>query len=235
VSSAVKYWAILPAAGIGRRVGGVKPKQYLPLHDRTVIEYALQPLLEHELISRVIVCLSSTDPYWSTIRVAEHPKILLAAGGAERCHSVMNGLIAIEQQAKDNDWVLVHDAARPCLRQKDLTQLIEQLKHDSVGGLLATPMQDTVKRATADQNVEQTLERDGLWRAYTPQMFRYGLLKKSLAKVLDGDGMVTDESGAMESQGYRPRLVKGHSDNIKVTHPEDLALASYFLSSMNRD
>ncbi len=235
MSSAVKYWAILPAAGIGRRVGGVKPKQYLPLLDRTVIEYALQPFLKHELISRVIVCLSSSDHYWSSITVADHPKILLAAGGAERCHSVMNGLIAIERQAKDKDWVLVHDAARPCLRQEDLTQLIEQLKRDPVGGLLATPMQDTVKRTAADQSVDQTLERDGLWRAYTPQMFRYGLLKKSLATVLDGDGMVTDESAAMESQGYRPRLIKGHGDNIKITHPEDLALASYFLSSMNRD
>ncbi len=227
------YWAIVPAAGVGRRLGGDIPKQYLPLLNRTVIEYALQPLLDHELISRVIVCISSGDPYWPTIPVAQHPKIHIAKGGVERCHSVMNGLIAIDSQAQDNDWVLVHDAARPCLRREDLHHLIKRLEDDPVGGLLATPMQDTVKRAGKDQTVEQTLERQNLWRAYTPQMFRYGVLKVALSAVLSSEGIVTDEAGAMERQGYQPRLIEGHGDNIKVTHKEDLALASHFLSSIH--
>ncbi len=229
----VRYWAIVPAAGVGRRMGGDTPKQYLPLLDNTVIEHALKPLLELELISRVVVCISLQDQYWPNLKVAQNSKIEVANGGVERCHSVMNGLLSIEPLAQPDDWVLVHDAARPCLRRNDLLLLIAQLDSDPVGGLLATPMQDTVKRAGVDQTVEQTIDRNGLWRAYTPQMFRFGLLKSALAAVLDGEGVVTDEAGAMESQGHRPRLITGHSDNIKVTHPEDLALAQYFLSSGN--
>jgi len=229
--SSPSYWAVVPAAGIGRRMGGSIPKQYLPLLDVTVIEHALQPLLDQNCISRLVVCLSPEDDYWPSLLVAQHPKVITVEGGHERCHSVMNGLKALENQAAEDDWVLVHDAARPCLRSSDLDSLIEQIKDDPVGGILATPVHDTVKLADESKRVKQTVDRVGLWRAYTPQMFRYGRLKQSLSRALLEASVVTDEATALESQGYQPRLIEGHSDNIKVTCPEDLQLAEFYLSS----
>lgn len=225
------YWAVVPAAGVGRRMGGQIPKQYLPLLDRTVIECALQPLLDHELITRVVVALSSVDEYWVTLPVAQHPKILTVVGGDERCRSVMNGLSALEQKASSSDWVLVHDAARPCLRSEDLNKLIQQVSDDGAGALLATPVHDTVKRAQIGGRVDSTVDRSMLWRAYTPQIFQYNRLKDALIRSVSESISVTDEASAMEAQGYHPQLVEGHSDNIKVTCPEDLKLAEFYLSS----
>lgn len=223
------FWAVLPAAGVGRRMGSDVPKQYLMLNGRPVIEHALSPLVEHPLIAGVVVALSSDDDWWHATSFAQHPAVQRAAGGVERCHSVLNALDLLADLAAADDWVLVHDAARPCLHRDDLDRLISQLDNHPVGGLLALPLHDTVKRANDAHQVVETLPRESLWRAFTPQMFRYGLLRSALTSALQRGALVTDEASAIELAGYVPLLVEGRPDNIKITRPEDLALAAFYL------
>lgn len=222
------YWAVVPAAGVGRRMGGERPKQYLPLGGRMVIEHTLGRLLGHPLIQVVYVALSADDAWWVDCAYARHPEVRRVAGGGERCHSVLNALDALSAVASPHDWVLVHDAARPCLRVSDIERLIGELEGHPVGGLLAVPLHDTVKRAQGGAVVE-TLPREALWRAYTPQMFRLGELREALSTALERGWLVTDEASALELAGRAPRLVEGHGDNIKITRPEDLALAEFYL------
>ena len=205
------------------------PKQYLPLAGRTVLEHTLQRLSLHPLIAEIIVVISEGDTLWHNLHldwVAKPVKTVI--GGDERCHSVLNGLQALAKRADDNDWVLVHDAARPCLRPDDIEQLIIKCR-DDVGGLLAIPVRDTMKQSDPHGLCERTVERANLWHALTPQMFRLGLLRQALTDALNKQQLVTDEAMAMELAGYKPRLVEGHGDNIKITRPEDLALAAFFL------
>lgn len=227
-----RLWAVVPAAGIGQRMSSELPKQYLTLHGRTIIELSLAPILAHPRIERVVVALASDDRWWPDTALAGHAKVIRVDGGAERAASVMNGLAKLSEGASDNDWVLVHDAARPCLRAGDLSKLIDELAGDPVGGLLAVPVHDTVKRADDDGLVAETLPREQLWRAYTPQMFRFGLLRQSLAAALATGRAVTDDASAMEQAGWSPRLIAGHADNIKVTTPEDLPLAAFTLEQI---
>ena len=239
-------WAVVPAAGIGRRMGAEKPKQYLKLLDKTVIEHSLAPFCAHPLIAGIVVVIAEDDPHWQTLAVSRHPKISRAAGGEERCHSVLNGLNHLAARAAEDDWVLTHDAARPCVKSADLDLLIAAVKDHAVGGLLAAPLSDTVKRAEqggvpaecpatgATYEVQTTVNRDGLWRALTPQMFRLAPLRESLAAVVAQQGVATDEAQAMESQGYKPRLVPGGAHNIKIARPEDLALAEFYLRQARR-
>jgi len=224
-----RCWVVVPAAGVGRRMASAVPKQYLPLNGRPVIEHTLNVFLEHPRIDGVCVALSEDDGWWETIGCRNHPRLLRAPGGAERCHSVLHGLERLASQAEDRDWVLVHDAARPCLRREDLDLLLDELQDDPVGGLLGVPVHDTVKRVVAGNQVEATVPREGLWRAYTPQMFRFALLKKALSDALIEGALVTDDASAMELAGFRPRMVEGHADNIKITRPEDLPLAAFYL------
>jgi len=161
-------------------------------------------------------------------------KLIRADGGKERCHSVLNGLNALPESAQADDWVLVHDAARPCVRQHDLRLLVDTLANHAVGGLLGTPAHDTMKKTDAQGVVVETVERNSLWHAYTPQMFRYGLLRAALVKALADGYEVTDESSAIEHAGHRPLMVEGHADNIKITRSEDLPLAEYFLQQQGR-
>jgi 2-C-methyl-D-erythritol 4-phosphate cytidylyltransferase len=226
------YWVIVPAAGVGRRMNAVIPKQYLPLAGRTVIEHTLAILLGHSRIGGVVVAIESADRWWRTLRFSTDKPLLQVTGGEQRCQSVMNGLLALKEWAHPDDWVLVHDAVRPCLRVMDMDLLIEVLTEDSVGGLLAVPVRDTLKRADSAGRISATVDRNRLWQALTPQMFRLGILLTALGRALEKGVYVTDEAAAVEAVGLAPRLVEGHADNIKITCPEDLALAEFYLTRL---
>jgi len=223
----LRFWAIVPAAGVGKRMNADRPKQYLPLLGRTVIEQTLQRLVQAELFSAVSVAVSAEDPYWPELPIAKHEKIITAAGGKERADSVLSALHAICGLADDADWVLVHDAARPCLTVSDIRLLIDCLLDEPVGGILALASHDTLKNVLGDC-ITATLDRKLIYRALTPQMFRYGLLKQALEQT-QGNLAVTDESSALELLGYQPKIVEGRPDNIKITRPEDLTLAQFYL------
>ncbi|MCU7936871.1 MAG: 2-C-methyl-D-erythritol 4-phosphate cytidylyltransferase [Candidatus Thiodiazotropha sp. (ex Dulcina madagascariensis)] len=224
-----RCWAVVPAAGVGRRMASRIPKQYLPLSGRRVIDHTLARLLGHPRISAVYVALSSEDTYWQACDHADDPRVIRVSGGEERCHSVLNALRQLALRADEQEWVLVHDAVRPCLSQADLTRLIERLDSHPVGGLLGIPVCDTLKRVDADAGVEATVSRERLWRAFTPQMFRLGMLTRALEDAIREARWVTDDAGAMELAGYRPVLVEGEAGNIKITRPEDLQLAAFYL------
>ena len=223
------FWAVIPAAGIGRRMGADKPKQYLKLLNRTVIEHSLLPFCEHPQIKGIAVVVADDDEYWPTLALSGHAGIVRAPGGRERCHSVLNGLKRIAEFAGNDDWVLVHDAARPCVTAADIDQLIAGLRDHPVGGILAVPVRDTVKQAGQDHEIQATLARERLWRALTPQMFRLGPLQEAIALAVADNLIVTDEAQALEHRGYRPGIVQGGSHNIKVSLTEDLALAEFYL------
>ena len=222
-----RHFAIVPAAGSGSRFGAEKPKQYLSLLGRPLIHHTLAALAACPDIERVWVVLAPDDAEWRTYDWSDlGPKLeTLRCGGATRADSVGNGLQAAAMVAADDDWILVHDAARPCISGAMLAALIDELAHDPVGGLLAVPVADTLKRADGAQRVAATEPRDGLWQAQTPQMFRYGLLREALEKCR----AVTDEAGAIEALGLQPRLVRCDTTNLKVTYPADLALAAMIL------
>jgi len=222
-----RHYAIVPAAGSGSRFGSEKPKQYLDLLGRPLIFHTLKALTACPDIERVWVVLAPDDPWWPRYDWSElGPKLeTVCCGGATRAASVSNGLRAAVMVAADDDWILVHDAARPCLSAAMLDALFAELADDPVGGILAVPVADTLKRADAEQRVAATEPRDGLWQAQTPQMFRYGQLGKALKNEL----AVTDEAGAIEAFGLKPKLVRGDSTNLKVTYPADLALAAMIL------
>lgn len=222
------FWALIPAAGIGSRMRADRPKQYLQLAGKSIIEHTLACFLEHPQLRAVVVSLAADDPYWPALSCAHDPRIHRADGGAERADSVLNGLLRLsELGAQEQDWVLVHDAARPNLARSDLDLLLSELADDPVGGLLAVPARDTLKRAGADGRVQATVNRSTVWQAFTPQMFRLGELQRALADALIAGVAITDEASAIEWAGQAPRLIEGRADNLKVTRPEDLrSLAS---------
>lgn len=228
-----RYWAVMPAAGSGVRMGGALPKQYLPLSGRVVIEHTLHRLLSHAGISGAVVAISSADTHFDAVRdrLPDYGKpCLVAEGGAERYHSVLSSLHALEGIASATDWVLVHDSVRPCVRHADIDRLILALDGHPVGGLLGLPLHDTIKRVDTVQRVRATVERGELWRALTPQMFRLGALTAALMSAIADHAAVTDESAAMERTGAVPLMVQGSADNIKITHPQDLKLAEFYLA-----
>lgn len=229
MSDTERYWAVIPAAGAGKRMQSDIPKQYLQINGKPIIEYTLEVFTKHPDIESVIVAISDTDEYWNELPVSRHPKVKTTEGGIERCHSVMNCLDYLSDIADESDWVLVHDAARPCLKSTDIDKLINNVSATD-GGLLALPVRDTMKRSN-DRHVSETVSREGLWHALTPQMFRLHNLQLALKAVIDSGELVTDESLAMERAGYRPLLVEGRPDNIKVTHNVDLYLATLYLTS----
>lgn len=223
-----RAWAVVPAAGTGTRMGAAVAKQYLPLRGRPLLEHALAPLLACERIDAVVLVVARYDRRWQEFAPGNE-RLLTAIGGERRCDSVSSGLERLADRAADDDWVLVHDAARPCLSSVELASLFETLADDPVGGLLAVRLADTLKAADASGRVVRTVPRDGLWRALTPQMFRYGLLRRALADAIAAGVAVTDEAAAIEHAGHRPVLVEGCAANLKVTDPEDLALAEAVL------
>lgn len=228
------YWAIVPAAGFGHRLGSPLPKQFLELGHRTVLEHSLESLWTIPQLEGLVL-VSRGHPALASIleRYSEH-NLIRAPGGTERCHSVLNGLVALSELASKDDWVLVHDAARPCVRHHDLHLLTSKLATHQIGGLLGTRVRDTMKKTDAQDLVSATVERRHLWHALTPQMFRYGLLKTALEKALKDGYEVTDEASAMEHAGYQPLMIEGHADNIKITQCEDLQLAEFFLQLQGR-
>ena len=227
----MQYWGVLPAAGTGRRFGSALPKQYAPLAGRTVIEWSLQPLLRDSRCLGVAVALAADDPWFAALglSVQHGSRLITTPGGAERCESVLAGLAALP--AAEGDWVLVHDAARPCLTGAELDGLLTRASQHAVGGLLALPLADTLKQADAAGQVAATLPRQSLWRAQTPQMFRYGVLVDALRQALARGERPTDEAQAIEALGHKPLLVEGLSTNLKVTSAADLPLAQALLAA----
>ena len=223
------YWAVVPAAGSGARMSSQVPKQYLALAGKTVIEQTLVRLAAHPLIDGIVVALTPGDTRWEDLGITFDKPVLRVNGGGERCNSVLNALFELQKHAQPNDWILVHDGARPCVRLTDIDKLIAGLRDHPNGGLLAVPVRDTMKRADENSAVFETVDRKGLWHALTPQMFRLGELSKALSDAIDNGWLVTDEASAMELAGYKPYVVEGAADNIKITRAEDLALAEFYL------
>ena len=222
-------WAIVPAAGRGQRFGSGTPKQYQQILGLTIIEHSLKALLGHPEIDGVMVALAPDDPFWAGWREMEGKPIYTCQGGVERADSVLAALQALPATIDEDQFVLVHDAARPCLRGIDLSRLIAIGQADPIGAILAAPVRDTIKRANEDGRSSMTEPRDPLWRALTPQMFRRGGLTRALQAAMRVGAKVTDEAQAMERLGLKPKLVEGSEDNIKVTTPADLALAEFIL------
>lgn len=224
--------AVVPAAGIGSRMLSECPKQYLTIDGKTLLEHSLDALLAHPAVKRVIVALSPLDSHFSQLPAARDPRITTVIGGGQRADSVLAGL----QAADGADWVLVHDAARPCLHLTDLTRLLAITATSQVGGILAAPVRDTMKRASHGRaDIDHTVDREALWHALTPQLFPLTLLRDCLLKAIEEGANITDEASALEYCGYRPELVSGRSDNLKVTRPEDLALAQFYLTQIHKD
>lgn len=219
--------AVVPAAGVGSRMQADKPKQYLPILGKTILEHSLTTLLTHPIgIQEIILAVAEQDLYLTQLPFIHQPRIRLIKGGETRAESVLNGLKQIKQPEKT--WVLVHDAARPCLTHQDMDKLLAI--HDENGAILAVPAIDTIKRANDQQQIQQTEDRNYIWLAQTPQYFRADLLIQALEQAKQQGFEVTDEASAMELAGFRPHLVAGRTDNIKVTRPEDLKLAEFYLS-----
>ncbi len=220
-------WCVVPAAGKGLRVGGDIPKQYLPLLDRTVIQCTLDRLSLLP-VEAIIVAVAEDDERAAAYAYRDASLLRFVTGGAERADSVLAGLEAIASQAADDDWVLVHDVARPCVRLADIELLLQTVQVSAVGGLLANRVRDTMKRGAGDCVLE-TVPRGDLWHALTPQVFRFGLLRAALLAARERSCVVTDEAQAVELFGESPLLVDGARDNLKITYPEDLKLAEAFL------
>lgn len=215
-------------------MGSEIPKQYLTLAGKQVLEHTLGILIGHPRITAVVLVVSADDVRWPIVAEQFEQGLNVVTGGAERCHSVLAGLNCLREHADDRDWVLVHDAARPCLRVSDIDQMLNNLNESVWGGILAAPVRDTLKRCSTNGEIEQTVDRTRLWHALTPQMFRLGDLRTAINTALESGLIVTDEAQAIEAAGGRPMIVEGHADNIKITHPEDLALAEMYLQIQGR-
>ncbi|MGH8751883.1 MAG: 2-C-methyl-D-erythritol 4-phosphate cytidylyltransferase [Burkholderiales bacterium] len=227
-----KHYALIPAAGSGARFGGGTPKQYLPLNGRPMLYHSIKRFCANSRIARVYVVLAQGDNWFMQYDWSGFSRKLafLHCGGETRAASVLNGLNAVQKEVDAEDWVLVHDAARPCLSDALLNKLLDEVAQDKVGGLLALPVADTLKRADNASRVLRTEARDGLWQAQTPQMFRHTTLAKALAAMQNAE--VTDEARAIEGLGLQPKLVTSDARNLKVTYPQDVELAQIILSKM---
>lgn len=219
-----RFYVLIPAAGSGSRMASNTPKQYLPLAGDAVITHTLRVFLEAPLIDAVHVVLSEKDAHFKALSISQHSKLKLHyCGGKTRAATVLNGLNAVADIVEPDDWLLVHDAARPGLSAAALKRLITQLQYDEVGGLLALPLADTLKRADINQRVSATIPREALWQAQTPQMFRYATLKNALIHFADKYKTApTDEAEAIEALGLTPKLVLGELQNLKITYSQDL-------------
>ena len=219
-----RYFALIPAAGVGARMGAECPKQYLPLAGQPMLRHTVAAFLFNAVVEHTFVVVSEGDAYIDEVLPANLPGVtVLRCGGATRKASVLNGLQAMRSQVSDDDWVLVHDAARPGITSALIDKLIATVGNDPVGGLLALPVVDTVKRVGPDEI--ETISREGLWLAQTPQMFRYALLVRALTEADE----LTDDASAVEALGLKPMLVAGHLSNLKVTLPSDIEIAEMFI------
>jgi 2-C-methyl-D-erythritol 4-phosphate cytidylyltransferase len=231
-----QYTVVVPAAGVGTRMQADKPKQYLTIAGKTVIEHTLENLLKHPNISHVVVVLNVEDKTFKKLTIASNPRVTTTIGGDERADSVLAGLNVVDETSR---WVLVHDAARPCVSQADINALIALADQGQTGGLLATPVRDTMKRGHVEKQrhfelVKQTESRENLWHALTPQFFKLAILKKALTQAAKENSQITDEASAIELLGEQVILVQGKASNIKITQPEDLQLAEFYLTQNNQ-
>jgi len=225
-----QFIVVVPAAGIGKRMLASCPKQYLTIDNQTILSHTINRLLSHKNIAKVILAISDVDAYFAQTTLVDNPNIIRVSGGKERVDSVLNGL----QVINDKEWVLVHDAARPCVTHDDIDKLIKQCLASNSGGILAAPVVDTMKLAINNNaneatQVSKTIDRSSLWHAFTPQMFKTKELKQAIEEAQKKGLLITDESSAIESVGLPCLLVSGRRDNIKITRPEDLVLADFYL------
>ncbi|MEH6358953.1 MAG: 2-C-methyl-D-erythritol 4-phosphate cytidylyltransferase [Pseudomonadales bacterium] len=228
-------WVVVPAAGIGSRMQANRPKQYLPLAGTTVLEYTLRQLLAHRKVKGLIVSVAEHDEYWPVLKIAGDSRVIAVAGGQERCHSVLNGLKKLMAYAGPADWVMVHDVARPCLSHDELDSLFDAAETKTADGfVLGMSVRDTMKQTTCEGIVEDTPDRNCLWHAFTPQMFRLGELLAAIDACLQDGKLVTDEASAMEQCGHSVQMVSGSANNIKITRPEDLPLAEFILGERTK-
>jgi len=228
-------WAVVPAAGIGSRMMTSTPKQYLPINGRAVLAHTLERLGRVTAIRQIVVALHPQDRLWQRLGIEEGVRLRHCDGGANRCESVLSALAALQDEAADDDLVLVHDAVRPCVSVSDIEHVIATAAEHPAGALLAIPASSTLKKADQHGNVITTLDRSDIWKAATPQVFRYDLLHSALTGAIAAGFTVTDESSALEMAGYAPRLVRGSADNIKITFPEHLHMAEMILARQERD
>mgnify|MGYP003950255325 FL=1 len=227
--SGEKLWAVVPAAGQGRRVGGAVPKQYLEIAGMPVLVHSLNRLAAVQQIDAIFVGISETDRHWHKLPLPAGMQVACYTGGQSRAETVWLGLQALQKCASADDWVLVHDAARPCVQVKDIDALISAVVPSLEGGLLAVPVTDTIKVANQDSTAKQTMERRMLWRAQTPQLFRFSVLYTALQAVVHDLESISDESAAVEKLGLKPLIVQSDERNIKITNSKDLQLAEFFL------
>ena len=225
----MKCWGVVPAAGVGARMNGGVPKQYLPLAGISVLDRSLAALLKHPAMQGVVVALSARDDRWSGSAFARDARVLQCTGGRSRAESVTNALAELDGLAAPDDWVAVHDAVRPCLRTADLERLLREVA-GAVGAILVVPIADTLKQVTGG-HVERTLDRDCIMRAVTPQVFRYAPLRAAMESAVARGDAVTDEAGAMERAGHPVKAVVGDAGNLKITYPDDLRYAEVSLGA----
>nr|WP_236860969.1 2-C-methyl-D-erythritol 4-phosphate cytidylyltransferase [Candidatus Arsenophonus lipoptenae] len=226
--------ALIPAAGIGRRMQSNCPKQYLKIAGKTIIEHTISLFIDNPRISKIVISLNNEDIYFNQLKIAKHLKIKTVIGGCNRSDSVLFGLnYLLDELSLNNCWVLIHDAVRPCLHKTDLNSIINFIDNDpnSCGGILSYPVRDTIKRSFKGKiSISHTIERNDLWHALTPQFFPLELIKNCLTKALSKKAIITDEASALEYCGYYPKLLNGRFDNLKITKQEDLILAEFYLS-----
>lgn len=223
-------WVVIPAAGIGSRMQSERPKQYLPLIDKCVLEESVAPFINMQEVKRIIVAVKPGDATWSTLSLSHHAKVEGIAGGKERYHSVLHGLQHIQAQAQLDDWVIVHDGVRPCLTQEEIYDLLRAVEGHRVGGVLGVPVRDTTKVVNHAGSIVRTTDRSILWNALTPQIFRYGLLLNAINKAIQEKKTPTDEAQAIELADRIPIMIKGRYTNIKITEPDDLHYARFLLN-----
>jgi len=227
-----QVWAVIPATGSGARMQADRPKQYLSLGVKTILEHTLDNLLAYPAIRGVVLILHEHDDHWPSLNYQSEKKLLTCHGGQERHHSVFNGLNCLRKHQGNNCDVLIHDAVRPFVPHQDLDRLLEAITLNDAGAILASPVADTLKLADSAEKIVSTQSREHLWRAFTPQAFRLDLIHQALEAVIKRNLQVTDDASAMELAGYHPQLLRGDSRNIKITHPQDLWLAEKLLPSM---
>ena len=226
----MRIWAVIPAAGVGKRYNSDIPKQYLSLNGMPVLLHSINKFVKLDEIHEILVALNPDDEFWQKLNFS-HPKVKTINGGPERCNSVNSALEELSGRAENGDWILVHDAVRPCISDFDLNKIIEIVHDEDVGGLLACPILDTIKEVGDNLDVLKTIPREGLWSAMTPQIFRYELLRKALNAVLNSGRSVTDEAKAIELIGLTPKIIEGDKTNIKITHPSDMVLAESIINT----
>ena len=228
------YWAIVPAAGVGRRFSADIPKQFHQLHGELVAQHTLSRLLSITKIKRIVAPCDPSSGYWSRVKATSNSRVQLILGGKTRARSVLNGLVAIQQDANPDDWVLVHDMVRPCVTCMDINKLIDNVEEHPVGGFLAAPINETLKLVTSDNKVTKTVDRNQYRIAQTPQMFRAGMLQEAIQSMIKNQLEPTDEASAIEYIGKQAMVINGRQDNIKITRREDLMIAEAILQDQEK-